>query len=87
VSAPGEIPAPREFTESERTAFRMGVLAAGAVYADAVDECCRERAQNLRIAIAGRLVDCDAPAFWPDRGEAEPTHGSSMTTHHEERKR
>jgi hypothetical protein len=48
----------------------MGVLAAGAIYADACDDkCgCRERVENLRIAIAGRSVACEAPECWPTRG-------------------
>jgi hypothetical protein len=47
----------------------MGVLAAGAIFIDAV-ECapCRERVENLRIAIAGRSVACEAPTHWPERG-------------------
>lgn len=57
-------------TVAERKAYRMGVLAAGAIFVDALDgECaCRERVENLRIAIAGRSVECEAPEFWPTRG-------------------
>lgn len=64
-----EVVGPAALTEHERRAFRMGVLAAGAIFIDAV-KCasCRERVENLRIAIAGRLVPCDAPEFWPERG-------------------
>lgn len=56
-------------TAGESKAYRMGVLAAGAIYADAADLCCRERIENLRIAIAGRSVACEAPTHWPTRGE------------------
>lgn len=71
---------PTALTDGERKAFRMGVLAAGAVYADAACagghnprtpyKCgCYERLQNVRIAIAARGIDCEAPEFWPTRGE------------------
>lgn len=46
----------------------MGVLAAGAIYADAMCERCKPRVGNLRIAIAARSVACEAPEFWPTRG-------------------
>lgn len=48
----------------------MGVLAAGAIYIDALDYgcACRERTENLRIAIAAHGVACDAPVEWPQRG-------------------
>lgn len=48
----------------------MGVLAAGGVFADAAKYACgcRERVENLRIAIAGRSVECEAPKEWPQRG-------------------
>lgn len=47
----------------------MGALAAGAIFIDAA-AClrCRERIENLRIAIAGRSIECEAPEFWPTRG-------------------
>jgi hypothetical protein len=62
---------PLALTDAEKKAFRMGALAAGAIYADAVSRpCgCARKLENLRIAIAGRSVECDAPEFWPERGE------------------
>lgn len=61
--------APAPLTDGERKAFRMGALAAGAVYIDAIRcERCRERVSNLRIAIAAKSVECEAPGFWPQRG-------------------
>jgi hypothetical protein len=46
----------------------MGVLAAGAIFADAACAKCRPRVENLRIAIAARSVACEPPEFWPQRG-------------------
>lgn len=61
---------PPVLTDGERRAFRIGVLAAGAIYIDAIANAAdRERVENLRIAIAARGVACDAPEFWPTRGE------------------
>lgn len=61
----------RRLTDTELKAYRMGVLAAGAIYIDAVDCAgCRERVENVRIAIAGRSVRCEGPEFWPSRGGA-----------------
>lgn len=61
---------PPVLTERERQAYRMGVLAAGAIYADAVSRPADRRCvENLRIAIAGRLVPCEAPERWPTRGD------------------
>jgi hypothetical protein len=49
----------------------MGLLAAGAVFIPACEESCgcRERVENLRIAIAARGVEIPEPEFWPERGE------------------
>ena len=48
----------------------MGALAAGAIFIDAAKcRLCRRDMENLRIAIAGRSVECEAPEFWPTRGE------------------
>ncbi len=62
---------PIALTDGERRAFRMGALAAGAIYIDAVGTtrcACRSRVENLRIAIAAHGVECEAPEFWPQRG-------------------
>lgn len=57
------------WTARERKAFRIGALAAGAIFIDAT-ACarCRARAENLRIAIAAHGVECEPPEFWPQRG-------------------
>ena len=62
--------APAKLTEGERRAFRMGALAAGAIFIPACESpCgCRARVENLRIAIAARGVECDAPSHWPEWG-------------------
>jgi hypothetical protein len=60
--------APVALTDGERRAYRMGVLAAGGIFADAACAKCKPRVENLRIAIAGRSVECEAPEFWPARG-------------------
>lgn len=61
---------PLALTDAEKRAYRMGVLAAGAIYADAASRpCgCTRKIENLRIAIGARSVACDAPEFWPERG-------------------
>lgn len=70
TGAAGNSAAPALLTEGERKAFRMGVLAAGGIYIDASRfGCgCRQRLENLRISIAARGVECEAPGVWPVRG-------------------
>ena len=66
---PAAKPEPVPLTDGEQKAFRMGALAAGAIFIDATRErCgCHARVENLRIAIAARGVDLRAPEFWPER--------------------
>ena len=63
---------PIALTPFEKKAFRMGVLAAGAIYMDAVSldrACgCKTRLERLRIAIAARGITIEPPEFWPERG-------------------